>query len=112
MVYVVADDLRYQPMVNFADDYRRLNGRKISDEIVNMILRQVSATLHNTEGMVMNTDAFSIVYKTIQRQGSFGQIEAWRLANTFCKVRYNITLSYRHWLLNRLRQRVFGKRNG
>lgn len=102
LVPINTDLINNSPLKNFAAHYRTLGGRKIPDEIVNMIIRKAQLKMHEQNKHLTQGEAFLQTSKTIRSISKIKGVELWRLSNAFCNYQYDFKVGYLKWLSLRM----------
>ena len=106
-VLLNADTINTVSLKNFAKTYRSLGGKKIPDEIVNMIIRKAHITLCTQNEYVTPKKASLLSSEVIHSISKISGTELWRLSNAFCINQYGFKINYLQWLFNRMLDYIF-----
>jgi len=89
-------------MKNFAKSYRYLGGRKIPDEIVNMIIRNTQMKMRSQNEYKTHKKTSMQTSQVIHSITGIRGKELWRLSHTFCEHQFGFKTSYLKWSLYRI----------
>lgn len=104
-VQLNAGTISRMPLTNFADTYKELGGRKLNNELVNMLIRRVDVDMQKRPEILPCSAAFQLVcYLLKQYCSDLQDKELWRIANTYTHYQYQYHTSYLNWQWKKLTQ--------